>query len=120
LGWLQREAGKAIGVNAFTFLTWEKGRAEPEVRYWPTIISFLGYDPSPEPATIGQWIVAELRRAGLPRNKLAKLMNWDEGSLHRYETDQWQLPRDRMRALERLIGNSGVEAASLHSSHLTG
>lgn len=35
-----------------TFLHWEKGRVAPEVRFWPAIVRFLGYDPGPSPQAL--------------------------------------------------------------------
>jgi DNA-binding XRE family transcriptional regulator len=49
----QREAAMAIGCNPLTFLHWERGRVAPDVRFWPQIVAFLGYDPRPEPAGFG-------------------------------------------------------------------
>jgi hypothetical protein len=35
---------KEIGVTANTLCNWETGRNEPEVRFFPALIQFLGYD----------------------------------------------------------------------------
>src|SRR5207237_511684 len=42
-GLLQRDLAVAHGVTTETIYNWENGRAEPEVRYLPRIIDFLGY-----------------------------------------------------------------------------
>jgi DNA-binding XRE family transcriptional regulator len=49
----QRDAARAIGCSPLTFLNWEKGRVAPDVRFWPAILAFLGYDLRPEPAGFG-------------------------------------------------------------------
>jgi hypothetical protein len=46
---LQRQAAEAIGCHHASLLNWEKGRVAPEVRFWPAVLGFLGYDPRPKP-----------------------------------------------------------------------
>jgi transcriptional regulator with XRE-family HTH domain len=50
LGLSQKKAAERIGVYFKSYDNWEHDKHEPEFRYWPGIIGFLGYDPSPEPA----------------------------------------------------------------------
>jgi len=45
----QKEAPRMLGCGPGTLGTWEKGRVAPDVRFWPAILAFLGYDPRPEP-----------------------------------------------------------------------
>lgn len=49
----QKDAARAMGCNPVTLLQWEKGRVAPDVRFWPAILAFLGYDPRPEPESSG-------------------------------------------------------------------
>lgn len=106
LGLLQREAAKVIGIVPSAYLKWELGRAEPEIRYWPALINFLGYDPHPAPATIGEWIASERRRAGLGRRRLAEFVGWDPTTIERYEADRVLLPLERRRVLEAFFRQS--------------
>jgi DNA-binding XRE family transcriptional regulator len=46
----QKEAARSIACRPATLGTWEKGRVAPDIRFWPAILRFLGYDPWPEPA----------------------------------------------------------------------
>ena len=48
----QRQAAKAIGCHHGSLLNWERGRAEPNWRYLPGILRFLGYDPRPTLVTL--------------------------------------------------------------------
>jgi transcriptional regulator with XRE-family HTH domain len=41
----QKDVAREIGCSAASLLNWEKGRAEPELRFLPAILRFLGYDP---------------------------------------------------------------------------
>ena len=40
----KKAAAKEIGVTANTLCNWETGRNDPEVRFSPALIQFLGYD----------------------------------------------------------------------------
>ncbi|MDD2539488.1 MAG: helix-turn-helix transcriptional regulator, partial [Desulfuromonadaceae bacterium] len=48
-GELQKDVAEQIGVSKDTICYWENGRVEPEIRYHPAIIDYLGYNPFPEP-----------------------------------------------------------------------
>lgn len=86
-GLIQKDVAKSIRVAIQTIIGWEKGRSMPEVRYYPAIIAFLGYDPSPTPKTLGEKIVAWRRRNGISRKALAKQLGIDEATLGRREKD---------------------------------
>lgn len=88
LGLVQREVATEIGVSAGTLYNWEVNRCEPEVRYWPGIVRFLGYDPSPEPTTFGERVAAKRRSLGLARKRLAQQLGVDEASVRRIECDE--------------------------------
>jgi len=52
LGLRQSDVANRIGVWTSTINYWEKNRFNPEVRYVPEIVAFLGYDPfGPPPAS---------------------------------------------------------------------
>ena len=85
LGQLQRDAARDLGVSQSTLIAWETNRATPSVCFLPRIIAFLGYDPYPEPQTLGERIVAKRRRLGLPRKHVAEHLGVDEGALAIWE-----------------------------------
>jgi DNA-binding XRE family transcriptional regulator len=45
-GLVQRQVAAAIGCHHASLLNWERGRREPELRYLPGILRFLGYEPA--------------------------------------------------------------------------
>jgi len=45
----QRQVGEVIGCHHTSLLNWERGRAEPKLRYLPGILCSLGYDPGRRP-----------------------------------------------------------------------
>lgn len=103
-----REAAKLMGVDVFTLIHWEKGKTEPAIRLWPAIISFLGYDPSPCPATLGDHVRAERRRRGCSLAALAREVGFDEATLSLIEADKYPRIDVRVRqahtALQQRFG----------------
>jgi DNA-binding XRE family transcriptional regulator len=87
-------------------LNWEKGRAEPELRFLPAILVFLGYDPRPEPATFGGRLRAAREAAGLSEEALARKLGLDPGTVAAWERDEVSRPYPRIRAvLERWLAS---------------
>ena len=41
----QKDVADKLEIGHSTYITWETDQAEPEIRYWPKIIDFLGRDP---------------------------------------------------------------------------
>ncbi len=95
----QRDAGRAIGCDPGTLLNWEKGRVAPDVRFWPAILRFLGYDPRPEPAGFGGRIRAAREAEGLTEEALARKLGLDPGTVGAWEGDQVSHPYPRIRRL---------------------
>jgi transcriptional regulator with XRE-family HTH domain len=86
------------------------------MKHWPTIIEFLGRDPTPEPRTLGERLLAYRRRCGLNRKALATALAVDEATLWTWENDmrmpekqrhisairqlELPVPSDKIRTLE--------------------
>ncbi len=85
LGLLQREVARLIGVSAATIGGWEAAGRDPEVRYLPAIIEFLGYNPEPEPRSFGARVAWHRRRRGLARKRLASILGVDPGTVTKVE-----------------------------------
>ena len=103
LGLLQRDLRMRFGLEKETYGNWEKDHRYPSMKHWPQVIEFLGYDPSPEPKTIGERLLVYRRRQGLSRVALARLLDVDETTLWRWETCQRQPECERhISAVRRL------------------
>jgi len=112
-GLWQKHVAREVGCSKASLLNWEKGRAEPELRFLPAILRFLGYDPRPEPATLGGRIRAAREAAGLSERELARRLGLDPGTLAAWERDEVRRPYPRMRAIfERWLGSVGAECAA--------
>jgi transcriptional regulator with XRE-family HTH domain len=81
----QKKAAEAIGAHFKSYDNWEKDKHEPEFRYWPGLIGFLGYDPNPEPQTLGERIKAKRRREGLTLREAAARLGIDPGTFETWE-----------------------------------
>ncbi len=84
----QKEAAESLGCRAATLGSWEKGRVAPDVRFWPKILRYLGYDPRPEPAAFGGQIRAAREAAGLSHRELARRLNLDPGTIAAWERSE--------------------------------
>ncbi len=87
-GLFQCDLRDHFNLKKETYANWEKDRCYPAMRHWPEIIKFLGYDPSPEPKTMGERLLAYRRRNGLSRKALAIVVGADEATLWRWENNQ--------------------------------
>ena len=99
LGLLQREAASRIGVTGEAVHNWEGDHAEPEVRFYPALIDFLGYNPLPEPRTLGEAVKRERMNRGWSMARLAKEVGVDSGTVARLERDGVRLARRPVAAI---------------------
>ncbi|MGQ0700669.1 MAG: helix-turn-helix domain-containing protein [Panacagrimonas sp.] len=103
LGLTQKEAAEQFEVDAITVLNWEKGKTNPPTAAIPAIVRFLGYDPdpSPQPATLPERILACRRDQGWSRKKAARQFGVDEGTWGEWERGKpipWRRKRERLEA----------------------
>lgn len=102
LGLLQREVGQRIGASVATVWLWESNRVEPELKWMPAILDFLGYDPTPAAQTLGQRLVRHRTRLGWTQRRLAQALRVDQTTLARWETGKrapWGEYSERVAAL---------------------
>ena len=86
LGLFQRQVALQIGVAEASVWNWEKGGMKPKIRHLPAIISFLGYNPLPEPDNLSARLVWARSSQGLRRVACARLLGVDPSTLARWET----------------------------------
>ena len=110
LGLLQREVAEQLDVDPHSVTDWEKDHKKPEIRFWPALIAFLGYDPHPEPQTLGERLQATYRALGLSRKKAARQLGIDENTLQRYEGSHREPKSVRLRQLVADFLDRGVAA----------
>ena len=70
----------------------------------PPVIAFLGYDPHPDPKTLGQTLRAYRRALGLTQRQLAVKLGMHRSTLGKVETGR-ERPSGAMGArMEELLG----------------
>src|SRR6202042_62719 len=101
-GLRQSDVAAMIGVEVDTYLNWELSRNTPVTVYYPAIFSFLGYDPFPVPATLGEQLASKRRELGLSIKKAAERLGVDEGTFSRWERGHGE-PRISGSAIQRFM-----------------
>jgi transcriptional regulator with XRE-family HTH domain len=86
LGLRQKDAAERLGANPKTYENWEQEKYEPEFRFLPAIIEFLGYDPTPEPSTLRERIRAARHRQGISQEELARRLGIDPSTVTAWES----------------------------------
>jgi hypothetical protein len=66
----------------------------------PAVISFLGYDPRPEPAAFPEWLRWLRGSVGLHQPELATALGVPTGSLHAWEKKKYLPSRARLDAVK--------------------
>ncbi|MFH1265335.1 MAG: helix-turn-helix domain-containing protein [Planctomycetota bacterium] len=106
LGLLQREVARRIGVETATVTNWELGHSWPDFRSLPAIIDFLGYDPRPDPKTVGQALKRHRKGQGISQRELAGVLEVDPSTLAKWERED-SVPMGRyLHRVERLLQRS--------------
>jgi DNA-binding transcriptional regulator YiaG len=117
LGLFQKEVAKHLGVSQWTLIGWETGRqVRGFARHEAAVIRFLGYNPLPPPATLGEAIRRKRRELGLTARQLAAWFGWDEGTVRRYEKDTWIPQGERRERVERFRPAPRVRAGFSYPS----
>jgi hypothetical protein len=88
----------------------------PVTAQFRPVITFLGYDPSPEPKTLPECVEAKRRELGVTFEQVAGYLGWDPGGLRRYLDGTWRISPNRQDALEAFLNaEDTVVVSGLHS-----
>lgn len=88
LGLQKKQLARQFSVDGTTIHNWEDKGITPALRFIPSIIDFLGYDPTDGGAArcLGESLRSHRRRLGLSQKKLASLLGIDQSNLTAWET----------------------------------
>jgi DNA-binding XRE family transcriptional regulator len=99
LGLTRKRAATVLGTNGWTLKHWEKNlKSRIEVRFYPAILSFLGYNSMSATITQGEAIRRERVRRGWSRKHVAQVAGVDEPTVRRLEADVPRTAPDRQLA----------------------
>lgn len=85
---LQRDVATQLGVRVESVMNWELNRHEPDLRSIPGIIEIIGYDPLPQPKTMGEDLVRKRTLLGLTQRESGNQIGIDQTTLARWERDE--------------------------------
>lgn len=85
-----------MGVNERTVWKWEHDVCEPPITLMPRVISFLGYDPYPEPVSYPTRLLAKRRTEGWAIWEAAERLGVNEGTWALWERGT-TVPRGELR-----------------------
>ncbi len=94
---------RQLHVGEWTYLLWEHDRTLPNIRMWPTMIRSLGYCPFPKPKTMSDRLNAFRRLRGLSIKELARRLGVDEGTLAKWQKEEWEPAGNRMEIVEAFL-----------------
>lgn len=102
-------------ADPVTIRNWEKGWTQIDVRFYPAIIEFLGYNPLPEARTLGEAVRRQRLALGLTQEGLANHASVDPATVSRLEADR---PRTAKRPTMAVLQTLGMSRGATPSSKL--
>lgn len=86
---LQKEVADILGTEENAIYRWETNRNDPDMRYMPAIIKFLGYLPIEiNASTVGGKLKAYRYSKGLSQEQMGILLGINESTVFHYEKGQ--------------------------------
>lgn len=108
LNLLWKDVATEIGTDATNVAYWRRARTTPGLKFWASIIRFLGYDPRPAPKTLGQALRRHRTGQGVSQKELANQLKVDPSTLARWEREEripvGEFQQRVLAVLERVIG----------------
>ena len=111
---LQKDVAKIFNVSEDCITYWETNRSEPQIKYYPRIIKFLGYCPfKVDLSTFEGRVIAYRYLNGLSLKYFGKLMEVDPKTVVGWENGRGKgSKRDKM---ERFLSKYDFNAESIVS-----
>src|SRR5262249_12996045 len=101
LGLFQRQVADELGTDETTLFRWERNMAQPQIRYFPRILKFLGYDPFPAAVTLADKPPDARRSLGLTQTAFAEQLEVDPATLRKWEQDKAQPNRRSLKKIKK-------------------
>lgn len=107
-GLWHKHVAEKVGATAGSVNSWEVGRAEPEVRYIPKIIEFLGYNPRPAPTETMDRLRWFKWSNGMSLQRLGQAMDRDPEQLADWLSGRVKPFRKSLDTVEAFLAGNGV------------
>jgi len=85
LGLFQKDVAEIVGTSIDCITFWENGRSQPQIHFFPKVISFLGYYPFEEADTFSGKLTKYRHLHGLTYKKLGKRLGVDGSTVASWE-----------------------------------
>ena len=82
----QKDVAKIIGTSEESINHWEMNTTEPEIKFYPKIMEFLGYCPIHYAQNVGEILKLHRTHRGLTLEEFAKILQVDPGAFSQWET----------------------------------
>lgn len=104
LGLLQREVAAQLNVCEDSIVGWEKGRSLPQIRHYPALINFLGYNPFGfQEKSLGERVKMYRLASGLNYKSFGKLLCVNASTVRSWEKGGSRPKAHAIRKLEALM-----------------
>jgi len=113
----QKDVADQLGVHKTSVFNWEANTSQPDLRYVPAVLRFLGYNPLPDATSWGERLVRHRTSLGLTQTAAAAQIEVDQGTLARWERGERQPIGAFLSRVERFLRG---EEAKLSAKRRTG
>jgi transcriptional regulator with XRE-family HTH domain len=100
---LQREVAERLGVGETSVSKWEADTSQPDLKYMPAVIQFLGCNPLSAAKGWGERLVRQRATLGLSQKDAALKIGVDPGTLARWERGERKPAGALLGRLERFL-----------------
>ena len=99
-----------LGTDETTLFRWERGMVQPQIRYFPHILKFLGYDPFPASVTLSDELHAARRRLGLTQTAFAERLGVDPVTLRKWEQGRARPNRRSLKIIKSSVVDDVIDS----------
>jgi transcriptional regulator with XRE-family HTH domain len=102
-GLSQRDVATTLGVSASVLWRWESGQRKPKGKYLAKVYAFVGGDPRPTPATVGEQLKRHRERLGLTLTAMAWRLGVAQSTLCRWEAGEREPAGTHLTRVEAVL-----------------
>ena len=96
LNLFQKEVAEILNITVDTITNWENNRYQPQIRYAPKVIEFLGYNPYGQTHnSVGERIKKYRHDYGLSYKRMGILLTVDASTIRSWENEN-NAPRKKI------------------------
>lgn len=108
-GWCQSDVAGTLGVSVSVLWRWESGKRKPKGKYLAKVYAFLGDDPRPMPATVGERLKRHRERLAVTLTAMARRLGVAQSTLCRWEAGEREPTGPYLARVEALLMRAADE-----------